>query len=165
MEINLFKSISICLFILFIFSCRSKKCDCESYRDSLSKVTIAVKSLKGRDIEIRKIGDFCCSRKMGSDDWTCMLKSDAEIIKNYTGADNAEKYKKYNLGFIGLSIDVFNIKNINNLTKFELIVDSLNNTNGNRVNTMFFDQYPKSIYIEMIDSNGFLLKDGIQIEN
>lgn len=150
-------------FCLILGSCTSNKCDCEKYRHSMAKVTISVKSLNEDDIEIKCVGRYCCSRVKYDNNWTIIQKNHAELISNYNRIENPNtNYSKktdslYNLGFVGLSFDILNIKNISYIDRLDLIIDSLNNLPDRQINSIFFDNYPNSISIEFKDLNGSLL--------
>lgn len=165
MGTSLIKYMIVTICAIFLVSCSPDGCECEKYRDQMYEaITISSKSFNIEDLEIKCVGKYCCYRQKNSNDWTCILKSDAKIIVNYDGKNETiENTKKYYSGFIGLSIDIYNIQNITTFSKYESTIDSLNNYN--RVNAMFFDQYPKSVYFEMKDRNNSLVKEGIVIKN
>lgn len=151
---------------IFLFSCNSDDCECDKYRDQMHEITISEKSFDIEDLEIKDVGKYCCSRKKGNNDWTCILKSDAEMIVNYDGENvTPEATKRYFSGFVGLSIDIYNIEDINILSEYQGVIDSVSNLSSNKINAIFFDQHPKSIYFEMKDRNNSLIEEGILIKN
>jgi len=155
--------ISICMIILY--SCNSDVCECEKYRDQMYEaITISSKNFDIDDLEIKDVGKYCCARQKNNNDWLCILRSDAEMIVNYDGKNvTPEETSRYYSGFVGLSIDIYNIEDINVLSEYQGVIDSVRNLSTNNINAIFFDQYPKSIYFEMKDKNNSLLKEGIVI--
>ena len=164
MGTSLIKYLVVAISAIFLFSCSPDDCECEKYSDEMHEsITVSSKSFDIDDLEIKCVGNYCCYRQKNSNDWTCILKQDAEIIVNYDGMNQTEENtKKYYSGFVGLSIDVYNIQDITVFSRYESTIDSLNN--NNRVNAMFFDQYPKSVYLEMKDSNNSVLKEGVVLD-
>ena len=154
-------------------SCNPDKCICEKYALSMAKITNSDKSLYEEDIEIKCVGKYCCSRENGSNDWTIIKAKDANIISNYNKIKDPDKkysYEEdsiYNLGFLGLSVDIFNIENIEDILIFESIIDSLLGA-SRPVSGIFFDEYQNNkLIIEYKDdlSKGVIIDLNKDINN
>jgi tetratricopeptide (TPR) repeat protein len=59
----------------------------------------------------------------------------------------------YNLGFGRLSFDILNIKNIEDITKVDLLIDSIINLPNTRISAIYFDEFPKFLSFELLDDN------------
>jgi len=167
-----FMAINYSYFYVFVFgvilfsSCESNNCICEKYAIDMAEITISVKSLYEEDIEIRCVGNYCCSREKGDNDWTIIRKDYAELISNYNKLDNPDaNYSKetdslYKLGFEGLNLVIMNIQNIEYITTVEPIIDSFFKIPDTiRHNAIFFDEYPNNLGLEFREEDGLFIKD------
>ena len=164
------KYILISMLILVVIlsnSCGFNNCGCEEYQSAMAEITISVKSLDENDIEVRCVGRYCCSRKINDSCWTVIRKDYAELICSYDKIENPnEHYSKktdslYNLGFGRLSFDILNIKNIEDITKVDLQIDSIINLPNTRISAIYFDEFPNYLSFELVDDNGSLKENFI----
>lgn len=166
MATNYIKFFILMLIAIVFNSCKSNDCVCEDYAIPMSRITISVKSLDEDDIEIRCVGRYCCSREKGQNDWTIIRKDYAEIIESYNKLNNPDtNYSKeidsiYYLGFVGLSLHLINIENIEYLTTVEHIIDSFAKISDKiRHDVIYFDEYPNNLGLEFRGENGFFVKN------